>query len=201
MILPLLATALLVLVTAYSAVVSFRHRRDDIAPTWIFPNGTKRSAQIAVGVCTLALFLGLTVWLTIDARNSIRHSSRFLIPEGYVGWVRVEFQVNGAPPLPVEGGEYLFKFPPSGLLRTSSLEEYGWAKDHYFYYSEKGARILPNTPLGGGGLIWGKINGEESGSQGKRKYEEFFVGTEQQFKEQPRGEQNVGSSAPATPAK
>jgi len=46
--------------------------------------------------------------------------------------------------------------------------------------------MLPATSAGGGGLIWGKINGEETGSQGKRKYEEFFVGTEQQFREQPR---------------
>ncbi len=186
MILPYLATVLLVLVTLYSAFVSFRQQRDGSTATWIFPDGTKRSAQIAVGIFTLAVFLGLAVWLTISARHSIRHSSRFLIPEGYVGWVRVEFQVNGAPPLLVEGGEYLFKFPPSGLLRTSSSEEYGWAKDHYLYYSEKGARLLPDTGPGGGGLIWGKINGEETGSQGKRKYEEFFVGTEQQFREQPR---------------
>jgi len=198
MILPYLATALLALVTAYSAFVSFRLPRDGSTSTWIFPNGTRRSAQIAVGICTLALILGLVAWLTIDARHSIRHSSRFLIPEGYVGWVRVEFQVNGAPPLPVEGGEHLFTFSPSGLLRTSSSEEYGWAKDHYFYYSEKGTRILPDTGPGGGGLIWGRINGEETGSQGKRKYEEFFVGTEQQFGEQTRGEQNAG---PGTPAK
>jgi len=201
MILPYLATALLALVTAYSAFVSFRQQRDGSTATWIFPNGTRRSAQIAVGICSLALFLGVAGWLTIDARHSIRHSSRFLIPEGYVGWVRVEFQIKDAPLLPVEGGECLFKFPPSGLLRTSSSEEYGWAKDHYFYYSEKGARILPDTPPGGGGLIWGKINAEESGPLGKKKYEEFFVGTEQQFGEQTRGEQNAGSSAPATPAK
>ena len=184
--LPYLATALLVLVTAYSAVVSFRQSRDGSAPTWIFPNRTKRSAQIAVGICTLAVLLGAAAWLTIGGRHSTRHSSRFLIPEGYVGWVRVEFQVNGAPPLPVEGGEYLFKFPPSGLLSTSSSEEYGWAKDHYFYYSEKDTRIVRDTGPSSGRLIWGKINGEESGSQGKRKYEEFFVGTEQQFREQPR---------------
>lgn len=29
-----------------------------------------------------------------------------------------------------------------------------------------------------------RINGEESGASGKRKYEEFFVGTAQQFKDQ-----------------
>ena len=201
MILPYLASALLVLVTAYSAFVSFRQQRDGSTATWIFPNGTRRSAQIAVGICSLALFLGVAGWLTIDARHSIRHSSRFLIPEGYVGWVRVEFQIKDAPPLPVEGGEYLFKLPPSGLLRTSSSEEYGWAEDHYFYYSEKGTRILRDTGPSSERLIWGKINGEESGSQGKRKYEEFFVGTEQQFGEQTRGDQNVGPGAPGTPAK
>ena len=118
-----------------------------------------------------------------------------------MGWVRVEFQVSDAPALPLEGGEYLFKIPPSGLLRTSSSEEYGWARDHYFYYSEKGTRILPDTGPGGERLIWGNINGEGSGSQGKRKYEEFFVGTEQQFKEQMSGEQRVGSSVPETQTK
>ncbi|MGP8092125.1 MAG: DUF6843 domain-containing protein [Candidatus Sulfotelmatobacter sp.] len=187
------------LVTLYSAVASFWRPRDDNASAWIFPNDTKRSAQIVVSACTLALLLGLAAWLTVDARHSIRHSSRFLIPGGYVGWVRVEFQVEGAPALPIEGGEYLVKFPPSGLLRTSSLEEYGWAKDHYFYYSAKGGRILIDS--GPGGLIWGQINGEGSGPLGKRKYEEFFVGTERQFGEQTRGDQTVGPSTPQTPAK
>jgi hypothetical protein len=201
MMLPYLATALLALVTAYSAFVSFRQQRDGSTAAWIFPNGTRRSAQIAVGICTLALFVGVAGWLTIDARHSIRHASRFLIPEGYVGWVRVEFLIKDAPALPIEGGECVFKFPASGLLRTGSSEEYGWAKDHYFYYSEKGTRMLLDTAPGGGGLIWGKINGEESGSQGKRKYEEFFVGTEQQFGEQTRGEHNFGPSALGTPAK
>ncbi len=79
------------------------------------------------------------------------------------------------------------------------MEEYGWAKDHYFYYSEKGGRILPDS--GPGGLIWGQINGEGSGPLGKRKYEEFFVGTERQFGEQTRGDQTVGPSTPQTPAK
>jgi hypothetical protein len=32
------------------------------------------------------------------------------------------------------------------------------------------------------------MNGAESGSSGKREYEEFFVGTEQQYKDQAKGE-------------
>jgi hypothetical protein len=32
--------------------------------------------------------------------------------------------------------------------------------------------------------VWGRINGEKSAASGKRKYEEFFVGTAQEFREQ-----------------
>jgi hypothetical protein len=47
--------------------------------------------------------------------------------------------------------------------------------------------VRPIPDSGAGRLIWGKINGEASSSSGKRKYEEFFVGTQQQFKDQVEG--------------
>jgi hypothetical protein len=43
-----------------------------------------------------------------------------------VGWVRVEFESSGAPPVPVDDGEYVLRIPRSGLLKTSSAEQYGW---------------------------------------------------------------------------
>ena len=202
MILPYLAITLLLVVTAYSALVSFRQAGSTAPPTWIFPARAQRLARIGVGIFTIALFAGLAVWFTVGARQTTRHPSRFLIPEGYVGWVRVEFDVSGAPPLPLEGGEYLFKFSPSGLLRTSSPEEFGWAKDRYFYYSDTGTRPLPDLGSAASArMIWGNINGEGSGIQGKKKYEEFFVGSEEQFKEQRNGEPTVGSRPANTPAK
>lgn len=136
--------------------------------------------RLLVGVLTLALSIGLALWLGMSARNSAYRSSRFLIPEGYTGWVRIEFEVQGAPPVPIEGSQYVLTIPSDGVLRTSSAEQYGWAKDHYYYYSAQGMRALPDS--GPAELIWGKINGEESGVSGKRKYEEFFVGNAQQFK-------------------
>ncbi|MFZ0563227.1 MAG: hypothetical protein WAM43_16560 [Terriglobales bacterium] len=200
MILPYLAIALLLLVTVYSAVVSFRQPGLSETSKWIFPTGVRRPARMGVGIGTFALLTGLTLWLSMGARHSSRHPSRFLIPEGFVGWLRVEFEVGDAPPLRIEGSDYLIKFPPSGLLRTSSPEEFGWAKDHYFYYSDKGTRPLPDSGPAGDRMIWGNINGEGSGVQGKKKYEEFFVGTEQQFKQQMRGEE-AGDSTPRTPSK
>jgi hypothetical protein len=200
MILPYVATTLLVLVTAYSAVVSFRPTPTGDASTWLFPKTTSRSLQIVVGLCTVALFAALGAWPAFGTHNYGRRSARFLIPEGYVGWVRVEFQSGDAPPVPVENGEYIFQIPSSGLLKTSSSEQYGWAKDRYFYNSKNGVRRLPDSGREQS-LIWGKLNGQESTSRGSRTYEEFFVGTEQQFKEQIKGLQSVDSSAPALSTK
>ncbi len=194
MILPYVATVVLLLATAYSAIVSFGQRPDGSAPTWVFPNPARRSSRIAVGICTVALFAVAAVWIKVDARSSTPHSARFLLPEGYVGWVRVEFQVSGAPTVPVEEGEYVLQIPPSGVLKTSSAEQYGWAKNRYYYTSKGGVRMLPDTGQDGGIRIWGKINGEESGSLGKRTYQEFFVGTAQEFNEQVQGNLTIGSS-------
>jgi len=181
MMLPYVATALLVLATLYSAIVSFSNAEPG-KRTWMFPAAPKRSARIVVGALTLVLVTAFALWLSVSARNSTRPASRFLIPEGYTGWVRIEFEVQGAPPLPMEGGQYILKIPPDGKLQTSSGQQYGWAKDHYYYYSAQGTRPLPDS--GSAALIWGKINGEGSGAAGKKKYEELFVGTEDQFKNQ-----------------
>lgn len=201
MILPYIATAALLLATAYSAVVSFRQKAEGNTSSWLFPNATRRSFQIVIGICTIAVLAGLTARLTIGAHSSNGRSSRFLIPDGYVGWVRVEFGVSNAPPLPLVAGDYVFRIPVSGLLMTSTPEQYGWAKDRYYYSSKDGVRILPAARQSGGNFIWGKINGEEFAVQNKKTYEEFFVGTEQQFREQSKGSVNVGSSVPGTSSK
>jgi Family of unknown function (DUF6843) len=187
--LPYLAVVSLVLVTVYSAFVSFSRRPVDQPVKWFFPDHTMRPVRMAVGLCTMAAIVGLAAWCTVDAKESARRSSRFLIPAGYVGWVRVEFQVPGSSPVPVDAGQYIFKIPQAGFLKTCSPEQYGWAKDQYYYYSANGLSMLP-TGAGPGALIWGQINGEEGSSSASQKYQEFFVGTEQQFKQQ-AGQQKI----------
>jgi hypothetical protein len=184
MILPYLAIAFLLFATVYSAVVSFRQPVNH-KQRWIFPDAASRPTRIFVSALTVVLLISFVWWLRIGAQNSTHRSSRFLIPEGYTGWVRIEFEVQDAPPLPMEGAQYVLKIPSGGVLRTSSAEQYGWATDHYYYYSAQGVHALPDS--GPAELIWGKINGEESATAGKRKYEEFFVGTTQQFRDQGEG--------------
>ena len=182
MTLPYFAIVFLALVTLYSGFVSFREQKDTQAKNWILPKAPRAPARIIVGISSLIILTALAIWMGLGAMQSSVRSWRFLIPEGYTGWVRIEFEIQNAPALPNEGGHFVVKIPAGVVLRTSSPEQYGPANDEYFYYSAQETRPLPVT--GSGALIWGKINGEAVDASGKRKFEEFFVGTEQQFKDQ-----------------
>src|SRR5579862_3705905 len=181
------AIALLILATAYSTFVSFRQKPQNAQPSWLFPDRPKRPARIIVGFATLVLVSGVGAWIKLNVanphtQNSAARSYHFLIPEGYTGWVRIEFEIPGAPALPTESGHTLVKIPPSGTLKTSSSEQYGLASEDYASYSNDAVRPLPDS--GPGKRVWGKITGELQGPGENRKYEEFFVGSEQQFKDQ-----------------
>ena len=101
------------------------------------------------------------------------------IPEGFTGWVLIEFGRTNCPPLSKQDGKLVFKIGSDGRLCTSSHPEYGWAKDLYCYVGRSRTE-LRSTGWGGGGLIWGSSIG---GVQGEKvTHETFFVGTEAQFK-------------------
>jgi hypothetical protein len=73
----------------------------------------KHSDRIFVIAFSMILLLAIVrcVWPT--------RTHKLLVPKGYVGWIRVEFGVPGAPLLPREDGLYVMRIPPSGRLRTS----------------------------------------------------------------------------------
>lgn len=196
--LPYVAFGLLVLVTLYSALASFRTPASVDQPSWFFPSGLGKPGRIAVGAVSLVLMLCIGAWFGFSKQTTIRRASRFVIPEGYVGWVRIEYGVPDASPLPVEEGEHVFRIPADGVLRTSSPELYGWAHDHYYYSSRAGARQLPASGASDR-MIWGQVNGESATSGTPRKYEEFFVGSEQQFRDQ-AGQMKAGGSPTPAPS-
>ncbi|HVI09152.1 MAG TPA: hypothetical protein VND65_12750 [Candidatus Binatia bacterium] len=184
MMLAYLAIAFLVLTTAYSGLVAFREKPAPEKSSWIFPSRAGRWGRLLVGIVTLIFFvaIGIAVWPVVAARNQTGHSLRFLVPQGYTGWVRVEFEVGGAPRLPVESDQAIARVSADGKLATSSPEIYAFAKDYFFSYSGTNEVELPHS--GPQRMIWGKINGQSSAASGARKYEEFFVGTEPQYREQ-----------------
>src|SRR5262245_53191320 len=83
-----------------------------------------------------ALLLSLSIGsLSGSGQTQRRLPYLFLIPEGYVGWIRVDFEVPGAPALPVEANFYTLKIPDTGRLQTSSRDiQEGWV-DSFVYYS------------------------------------------------------------------
>lgn len=100
----------------------------------------KRSNVIGLFVAIISTFGLLTSGVAQKRDLSLPY--RFLIPEGYVGWVRVDFDVATAPPLPIEEGYRIFKFTESGRLQTSSSDTVDSRRNQFFYYSERGTHLL-----------------------------------------------------------
>lgn len=106
--------------------------------------------------------------------------SKFLVPEGYVGWLRLEYMIEDAPPVPVENEMKVFKFPKAGLLNTSSPGPEEAAENEYFYYAEDGAVHEISTEYRDGkGMVWGEYQGSRGGVMSLFG---FFVGSEEQYK-------------------
>ena len=145
----------------------------------------------AMGSCLLTglwwLILLTQAAISMGA-STVRHPVTYRIPNGFVGEVYVHYGVQGAAPLPMAHNSIEVTFPSDGVVRTSSKLEDGWAHDTYLYYSATGQLSeLKDTGWGGGGMIWGaSVGGTSDGHGGMTDTtEQFFVGTEQQFKALP----------------
>ena len=117
----------------------------------------------------------------------------FLIPEGYVGWLRVEYDVECFPPIPVGDGVRILRFAGANVLETSSPMPEDAAERQYFNCAADGSeRNLPADYRNGNGMIWQETLGSRGG---KMRMFIFFVGTEEQSKTRP----HTGFLAPVCP--
>jgi hypothetical protein len=114
------------------------------------------------------------------SHESRLHPSKFLVPEGYVGWLLLEYDLKGAKPVQIEGDTKIFKFAANGTLDTSSSGPERGAEDEYFYVSSDGSsHQIPTDYRNGKGMIWGKYEGTRNGALSQFG---FFVGTEDQYR-------------------
>jgi hypothetical protein len=146
---------------------------------WVYPDPTIPSQ-------VLRMDPGSEIHLDIQLKSVHDRSlpvSQFLIPEGYVGWLRLEYDVECLPPIPVEDGVRILRFAGANVLETSSPMPEDAAERHYFYCAADGSeRNLAADYRNGNGMIWQ----ETPGSRGaKMRMFIFFVGTEEQSKTQP----------------
>jgi len=110
-----------------------------------------------------------------------RPPTRFRIPEGYVGWVRIQYGVATAPPLTREGKYWVIAIGSDGKAQTSGQPPEGWASDQFFYQSGSQLRTLSNAGWCKGGMIWGE---EIERDRSSAMVETFYVGSEDQFRTQ-----------------
>src|SRR6266576_3011287 len=83
---------------------------------WVYPDPSIPSQ-------VLRMDPGSEIHLDIQLKPAHDRSlpvSKFLIPEGYVGWLRVEYDVECFPPIPVGDGVRILRFARANLLETSS---------------------------------------------------------------------------------
>lgn len=100
----------------------------------------------------IAVVAALLMMAAILAACSREKRERFVIPDGYAGWVCVSYGVDGAPELPTEDGYRLIVVPWSGVVETSSPGLPGPGYVDEFLYDSDGRRrhVDVGWELGGG---------------------------------------------------
>lgn len=105
-----------------------------------------RMAMLGLGA------LGVAYLVTAYLMNAMASKrNRYLIPEGYVGWLCVTYKAPDAPVLKLEDGFRLLRFSGNGSIRTSTEAMPGKHWDEFYYYAgDERRRIDPRKHIGGG---------------------------------------------------
>ena len=134
------------------------------------------------------LFLGLLIFAAIVIYYIANHRRPidFEVPQGYVGWIRIKYNIAGAAPLPIKSGYYVASIPDNGLLETSTIEDEGWGADRFYYVAQNKRTIsLDDEKSNTGDLVWA--------SAGRTNETWMFIGTKKQWADAQR---LIGGSDP-----
>ena len=137
-------------------------------------------------ICILGLpvFIATVIFgpAAADLAFRRRPPERYLISDGFTGWVRIDYRQRSAPPLPSEDGHRLLKLDAQGTAATSSDPPTGHGKDDFFYYSTSRDNDR-RTPLSSAGVCKGGVIWQVETMVDERTsmpFTRFFVGTEDQ---------------------
>jgi hypothetical protein len=178
-----------------------------LAGLFLCLSGTGAARWFGVGTCLATALWWMTLSfgaaISMGAPPIARHPTKFLVPQGYIGWIKIKHG-DGGLPLPISNGAFVCRIPANGVLQTSSPREDGWAKDEYFYYSADGSlRALAETGWGEGGMIWAggtEWQATDNGSKPTQFTEKFYVGREDQYhNNESKPSELLGSSSKERP--
>ena len=142
----------------------------------------KKFKLIMIAFISICLAL-ISIWIYLGYSSQGRMSIT-LIPKGYVGLVKIVYDMRGTPEIPIKNGKSVFKIPSNGLIYTSSQLDSRWGTDEYYYYEgEKLWRLRQESdPYNTNELplkimIWGRSVTVEDNEM----FESFFVGDQEQY--------------------
>jgi hypothetical protein len=112
----------------------------------------------------------------------------WIIPKGFVGWLRLDYSVAGAPILPLENGRRVVRMPPEARLQTSTADAGSIVDNRYAVDGPAGREQLPSFSLKLGNPPFGMQNAYtlSKGPIGSRQIQLqhacVFVGTPNDFR-------------------
>lgn len=106
------------------------------------------------------------------------------VPRGFRGWVLIAWGVAGYPELPRDGRKLIELIPGSGVLITSSKQNFGVAADE-FHVVDSSGRQIANT---GNVFYYYAVTGSKGTDPHALQFTEFFVGTPADAEAEKNGE-------------
>jgi hypothetical protein len=100
------------------------------------------------GVLLLFLIVGVVIPVALVVFVPPPKAYTWILPDGYAGWVRVDFGVVGAKPLPVEDGYRVLRVPESGVVETCDPLITSPSREQHFYEKEGSRRPAPTNIAG-----------------------------------------------------
>lgn len=89
----------------------------------------------------------LCYFLSCVSCGSLSRPEKWIIPENYTGWLRLDYGINGTPPLSIEDGAYVVHMPQGGRLQTSSRFNSSIDENEFFVVTPHGLRRLDFSQL------------------------------------------------------
>ena len=87
-------------------------------------------------------FCGVLVVSAACKSASASKQELWILPDGYVGWLRLDYSVEGSAPLVADNGRYVIAFPVSGRVLTSSMNKPRAERNEYRSSGPAGAKRL-----------------------------------------------------------
>jgi len=89
--------------------------------------------------CGLLVCCSLVSMVSCGSKSA---PEKWIIPENYEGWLRLNYAVKGAPLLPIEEGFSVVRMPQSGHMETSTLYNSSIDRNEFFVGTPQGLQRL-----------------------------------------------------------